>query len=139
MMAAPLEVLLAEDNPGEVCLVRDARSGDGSAHRLHVVHDGEAALAFIRDGRPPVDLALLDLDLPREPGLEVLAEIKGDAALRRTPVIVLSESDAEPDVTSAYDAHANCYVRKPTDVDELMEAIGAIERFWLRHVRLALR
>lgn len=133
------EILLVEDNPGDVRLVAESLGGRRAVHGLHVVSDGEAAIAFVRAGNPRPDLVLLDLGLPRRTGLEVLAELKGDPDLRRIPVVVLTGSAADPDVTRAYDAHANCYVQKPTDLDGLMEAIAAIELLWLRPVRVARR
>jgi chemotaxis family two-component system response regulator Rcp1 len=131
------EILLVENNPGDVRLVAEGLRARGSEQRLHVVEDGEAALSFVRAGRPRPDLVLLDLNLPRKAGFDVLAEMKGDPLLRRIPVIVLSGSAAKPEMARAYDSHANCYVQKPMDLDDLMQAIAAIEFFWLRHIRLA--
>jgi two-component system, chemotaxis family, response regulator Rcp1 len=137
-----VHILLVEDNPGDVRLMREALTHNGgSNNKLLVVEDGEQALRFLRRTEPYADsvrpdLIFLDLNLPRKDGREVLAEIKVDPSLRRIPVIVLTTSEAERDVHRAYDLHANCYVRKPTDLDEYLEVIRACENFWLRIVRL---
>ena len=134
-------ILLVEDNPGDVRLMREALSPTSTSKKLTVVEDGEQAIRFLRrvdpfaDAARP-DLIFLDLNLPRKDGREVLAEIKSDKGLRRIPVIVLTTSEADRDVLRAYDLHANCYVRKPTDLDEYLSVIRACESFWFNIVRL---
>ena len=133
-------ILLVEDNPGDVRLMREALSPTGSK-KLVVVEDGEQAIRFLRRANPYADsprpdLIFLDLNLPRKDGREVLAEIKADTSLRRIPVIVLTTSEADRDVHRVYDLHANCYVRKPTDLDDYLAVIRACENFWLHIVRL---
>ena len=140
----PLRILLVEDNPGDVLLVQEALREAAFAVELHVVGDGEEALGFLTrgpgfEGTPEPDLVLLDLNLPRKSGREVLAEVKADADLRHLPVVILSTSTAEDDVAAAYDHHANCYVAKPNDLDKLVSVIRAIEAFWLQVVRLPRR
>ena len=137
----PLNVLLVEDNPGDVRLMREALRDGGAAKNLNAVENGEEAIAYLRRESPfadvpKPDLIFLDLNLPKKDGREVLDEIKGDNNLRRIPVVVLTTSEAERDVCRAYDLHANCYVKKPSDLDEYMEVIRACENFWLRIVRL---
>lgn len=134
-------ILLVEDNPGDVRLMREALSPNGVSKKLIVAEDGEQAIRFLRRAEPFADsarpdLIFLDLNLPRKDGREVLAEIKSDTMLRRIPVIVLTTSEADRDVDRAYDLHANCYVRKPTELDEYLSVIRACENFWLRIVRL---
>jgi chemotaxis family two-component system response regulator Rcp1 len=137
----PLNILLVEDNPGDVRLMREALSQLHSTHRLDVAMDGEEALAYLyRTGnfanalKP--DLIFLDLNLPRKDGREVLAEIKSNESLRRIPVVVLTTSESERDVYKAYDLRANCYIRKATDFDEYLSVINSCQDFWLRIVRL---
>jgi CheY-like chemotaxis protein len=136
-----VEILLVEDNPGDVRLTREALR-DGRIHtHLSVAADGEEALAFLRrQGRfgdaPRPDLILLDLNLPRRSGREVLAEIKRDDTLRRIPVVVLTTSAAEQDVLASYDLHANCFITKPVDFDQFIRVIKSIEDFWLTIVKL---
>ena len=137
----PVHVLLVEDNPGDVRLMREALRNGDPAKRLDAVEDGEEALAYLRrlhpySQVPKPDLIFLDLNLPKKDGREVLSEIKQDDALRRIPVVVLTTSEAERDILRVYDLHANCYVKKPTDLDEYMEVIRACENFWLHIVRL---
>ena len=136
-------ILLVEDNPGDVRLMREALlSGDRAAGKtLQVVEDGEQALWYLQrrerfKDAPRPDLIFLDLNLPRRDGREVLAELKKNAELRRIPVIVLTTSESENDIQNAYELHANCYVRKPTDLDEYLTVIRACESFWLTIVRL---
>jgi CheY-like chemotaxis protein len=123
-------VLLVEDNPGDVRLVREVLADAPEAIQLRVAPDGESALTMLRGGSHP-DLVLLDLNLPRTGGLEVLTELKGDPALRRVPVVVLTSSAAEHDVLGAYDRHANCFVTKPLRLDDFVDAVRAIAGFWL--------
>ena len=137
----PLYVLLVEDNPGDVRLMREALRAGTSTRKLDAVEDGEEALAYLRRRHPYTDaprpdLIFLDLNLPRKDGREVLSEIKQDDKLRRIPVVVLTTSEAERDISRVYELHANCYVKKPTDLDEYMEVIRACENFWLHVVRL---
>jgi CheY-like chemotaxis protein len=136
--AAPpqtVEILLVEDDPGDVVITREALALSRIDNNLHHVSDGDEALAFLRrqgshaDAARP-DLILLDLNLPRVDGREVLAAIKGSADLRRIPVVVLTTSSAEEDVTSSYDLHANAYVTKPVDFDEFVSAVRQIDDFW---------
>ena len=135
------EILMVEDNPGDIVLTQEAFREGRLAHRLSVVEDGEEALRFLRkQGRyqdaPRPDLMLLDLNIPKKDGRELLAEVKNDPSLRHIPVIVLTTSDAEQDVWRAYKLHANCYLTKPLDLDDFLEKIRSIEEFWLTIVRL---
>jgi CheY-like chemotaxis protein len=137
----PIQILLVEDNPGDVRLTREVLK-DGRIHNeLNVVVDGVEALAFLRrEGEYAdaglQDLVLLDLNLPKKDGREVLKEMKADPALRRIPVIILTSSSAELDVQSAYDLGANCYITKPVDFDQFVTVVRSIEDFWLAIVRL---
>jgi CheY-like chemotaxis protein len=138
---APIEILLVEDNPGDVRLTREALKDGRVHHNLHVVADGVEALAFLRGtgvhaGAPRPDLILLDLNIPKMDGRQVLAEIKVDPDLVRIPVVVLTTSKAEEDIARSYDLHANCYINKPVDLDQFMTVVKAIEDFWLTVVRL---
>jgi chemotaxis family two-component system response regulator Rcp1 len=139
--ARTVRLLLVEDNPADVRLLREALVGWRVDVILEVAGDGEHALRVlgeaVRGERELPDLILLDLNLPRKNGAEVLAEVKSDPGLRRIPVIVLSGSAAESDVLGAYDLHANAYVRKPRDYPGLRELVSSIERFWLEHALLA--
>lgn len=137
----PIEVLLVEDDPGDVLMTTEALGASNLEHRLHVVDNGEDALGFVRRqgtyaDAPRPDLVLLDLNLPRVNGGEVLAAIKGDAGLRQIPVIVLTTSDAERDVVSSYDRHANAYVTKPVDFEAFLAAVRSIDDFFLGTARL---
>jgi len=137
----PIEVLLVEDNPGDVRLTREALK-EGKVHNnLSVAPDGVEALAFLRrQGRyadaPRPDLILLDLNLPKKDGREVLEEIKSDPALRSIPVVILTTSEAERDIARAYDLHANCYITKPVDLDQFITVVKSIEDFWFTIVKL---
>ena len=139
--AAPVEILLVEDNPGDVRLTREALKGGKIWNQLHVVEDGVAALDFLQR-RPPhqdaprPDLILLDLNLPKKDGREVLAAIKADASLKLIPVVILTTSQAEEDVIRAYALNANCYVTKPVDFLQFTRIVQAIESFWLTVVTL---
>ncbi len=132
-----LNVLLVEDNPGDARLAQEAwREGDVPC-QLHHVTDGVEALAYLRrksgfEEATRPDLILLDLNLPRKNGPEVLAEIKADLSLRRIPVVVMTTSMAEPDVLRCYDLHANCFVPKPVDLDDFITVIQSVARFWGR-------
>jgi len=138
------ELLLVEDNPGDVRLTREALKGSRLLTNLSVAPDGQAAMDFLhRRGShseaPRPDLILLDLNLPRKNGGEVLAELKGDDNLRRIPVIVLTSSRSEADVLGAYEHNANCYCTKPVQLEEFIELVGSIESFWLNLVTLPPR
>jgi len=137
----PVEILLVEDNPGDVRLTMEAFKEGKIYHNLRVAGDGEEALAQLRrEGahaeHPLPDLILLDLNLPKKNGSEVLHAIKRDEALKRIPVVILTTSAAEQDVVKAYDLHANCYITKPVDLDQFITIIKSIESFWLTVVKL---
>jgi CheY-like chemotaxis protein len=137
----PIEVLLVEDDPGDVLMTQEAFVDYKVANRLTVITNGEDAIAFLRkQGRfadvPTPDLVLLDLNLPRRDGREVLRDIKGDPELRRIPVVVLTTSEAEDDILASYDLHANAYVRKPVDFEQFVAAVRAIDDFFITVVRL---
>ena len=140
-MGRSIVILLVEDNPGDVRLIQEAFR-DGKTHAsLQVVEDGKEALSFLRrEGAyahaPRPDLILLDLNLPKKDGREVLLEMKGDGHLRRIPVVVLTASHAEEDILKAYDLRANCYVTKPLGFDRCIEVARSIEEFWLTVVTL---
>ncbi|MEO0073914.1 MAG: response regulator [candidate division WOR-3 bacterium] len=141
MEGRPVEILLVEDNPGDVRLTQEALREAKVRNNLNVVGDGEEAIEFLRrrnrwaDAARP-DIILLDLNLPKKDGRAVLAEIKADAELRRIPVVVLTTSKAEEDVLRSYDLHANCYVTKPLDFEQFINVVRSIEEFWLQVVRL---
>lgn len=137
----PIEILLVEDNEGDVRLTKEAFRDNKMKNNLNVVRDGVEAVAFLRRqsnyaGAPRPDLILLDLNLPKKDGREVLEEIKSDEDLKRIPVVVLTTSKAEEDILKAYDLHANCYVTKPVDLDEFVKVVKSIEEFWLAIVKL---
>jgi len=130
-----------EDNPGDVRLTQEALTDGKVRNNMQVVEDGVEAVAFLRRegkyanaSRP--DLILLDLNLPKKDGREVLAEIKADEDLRRIPVVVLTTSKAEEDIFKAYDQHANCYITKPVDLDQFIAVVRSIENFWFTIVKL---
>ena len=139
--ARVIEILLVEDEPGDVRLTVEALRAARVRNRIHTVEDGVEALDFLRR-RPPYadvprpDLILLDLNLPRKDGREVLAEIKADPALRTIPVVVLTTSCARDDVLRSYDLHANCFISKPMDFNEFSAVVKSIEDFWLTVARL---
>jgi two-component system, chemotaxis family, response regulator Rcp1 len=140
-MFRPVEILMVEDNPGDVRLTREALKEGKIANNIHVARDGVEAMAFLRrEGEcasaPRPDLILLDLNLPRKDGREVLAEIKADSDLKRIPVVVLTTSKAEEDIIRAYNLHANCYITKPVDLDRFITIVRSIEDFWLTIVQL---
>ena len=131
----PFEILLAEDNPGDVRLTREALRNTSISHNLYVVPDGVEALAFLlHQGNyatvPKPDLILLDLNMPRMDGRRVLTYIKADAELRRIPIVILSSSQNESDVQSSYDLQANCYITKPSDFDQFIKVVKEIQEFW---------
>lgn len=135
------EILLVEDNPMDVELVTEALASWESPARLSVVEDGDAAVNFLRRvgtyaAAPTPNLILLDLNLPKRTGVEVLEEIKSDPLLAEIPVIVLTTSDRESDVKRAYRLHANCYLTKPLEIPEFIDKVKAIEQFWIHCVRL---
>ena len=139
-----IEILMVEDNPADVRLTVEAFRDAKVLNNMHVVHDGEDALAFLRregkhSGAPKPDLILLDLNLPKKDGREVLTDIKNDPELRRIPVVVLTTSDDEKDVLKAYDLHVNAYITKPVDLDQFIKIVEAVEDFWLSVVKLPPR
>jgi len=140
-IAKEIEILLVEDSPGDIRLTIEAMK-DGKIHNhLSVVNDGEEALAYLRrQGQyakvPRPDLILLDLNLPKKDGREVLREIKQEEDLKRIPVVVLTISTAEKDILKSYDLHANCYVNKPVDFDQFTHVVKSIEDFWFSVVKL---
>ncbi len=137
----PVEILLVEDNPGDVRLTIEGLNEGKVKNNLRVVEDGAEALAYLRregkykDAVRP-DLILLDLNLPKKDGREVLSEIKADADLRHIPVVVLTSSKAEQDILKAYSLHANCYITKPVDLDQFIAVVESIEDFWFTIVKL---
>jgi CheY-like chemotaxis protein len=136
-----VEILLVEDNPGDARLAKEALKDAKVRNSLHWVEDGVEAMTFLhRQGKyadaPRPDVILLDLNLPKKDGREVLAEVKEDGDLRRIPVVILTVSDAEEDIIKTYNLHANCYIRKPLDLDRFIEVVKAINEFWLTIVRL---
>jgi chemotaxis family two-component system response regulator Rcp1 len=139
--ARPIQVLLVDDSPADVRLTREALGEGKISSQLSVVGDGVEALRFLRrEGAyatvPRPDLVLLDLNLPRKSGREVLEEIKSDPDLRRIPVMVLTTSRADEDLNTAYSLHANCYIRKPVNLDEFLDVVRSIEQFWFTIVTL---
>jgi CheY-like chemotaxis protein len=137
----PIEILLVEDNPADVRLTLETMKEVKVANRINVVTDGEQATAFLlRKGEyqdaPKPDLVILDLNLPRKDGREVLADLKGDPNLRRIPVVILTTSTRDEDIFTAYDLAANCYINKPVDLDEFNKIVQSIENFWLTIVKL---
>jgi chemotaxis family two-component system response regulator Rcp1 len=137
----PIEILLVEDSPGDADLAREALDGAKVRNTLHVVGDGEEAMAFLRRQGPYANaprpgVILLDLNLPKKDGREVLAEIKHDPDLKRIPVVVLTISKDEEDVLRSYNLHANCFITKPIDLDQFLKVVHSIEEFWLTIVRL---
>jgi chemotaxis family two-component system response regulator Rcp1 len=139
--SALLQVLLVEDNPGDVRLTREAFK-DAKVHlEMHVVGDGVEAMEFLHRrgkyaGKPRPDLILLDLNLPRKDGRDVLAEIKGDSGLMTIPVVILTTSASDVDIESSYLLHANCYISKPVDMEGFLTVVKSIDDFWLSVVKL---
>ncbi len=140
----PIEILMVEDNPGDVRLTVEALKEGKVRNNLYTVEDGEEALRYLRRQgqyaeaiRP--DLVLLDLNLPKKSGREVLAEIKEDPKLKRIPVVILTVSEAEQDILKSYNLHANCYITKPVNLDRFIEVVKSIEDFWLTVVMLPPR
>lgn len=136
-----IEILMVEDNPGDVRLTLEAFKDAKVRNHVHVAQDGVEAMKFLRkeapfEGVPRPDIILLDLNLPKKDGREVLAEIKKDQDLRRIPVVILTTSRAEQDILETYNLHANCFITKPVDLDQFMHVIQIIEDFWLTIVKL---
>jgi CheY-like chemotaxis protein len=131
-----IDILLVEDNPGDVELVREALKEGKVRNKLHVASDGVEALQFLRRAAPCPDLILLDLNLPRKNGREVLEEIKTDPKLGIIPVVVLTSSREEEDILRTYKLHANCYITKPVDFEQFLKVVKSIEDFWLAIVKL---
>lgn len=140
-MGRAAEVLLVEDSPGDVRLTREALKEGKVRNNLSVVSDGVEAMEFLRrEGKyadaPRPDIVLLDLNMPRKDGREVLAEMKGDESLKRIPVVILTTSEAEQDILKTYDLHANCYLTKPVDLEQFISIVKSVEDFWLTIVQL---
>jgi two-component system, chemotaxis family, response regulator Rcp1 len=138
------EILLVEDNPGDVLLTKEAFREGGFKHRLSTVQDGEEALLFLKklppfENAPRPDVVLLDLNMPRKDGRELLADVKSDPSLMLIPIIVLTTSEADQDIRNAYLLHANCYLTKPIQVNAFLEKMNSVEEFWLNIVRLPTR
>lgn len=138
-----VQILVVEDNPGDVDLMKTALKRSKILIDLHVVQDGVEATSFLfRTGKyanvPTPDVIFLDLNLPRKNGQEVLAEIKTDSELKKIPVVVLTSSTADEDILRSYNLHANCFVSKPVDFDQFMKVVGSIENFWLSVVKLPM-
>jgi CheY-like chemotaxis protein len=141
MQGKMIDILLVEDNPGDVRLAQEALKESKVRNKLFIVEDGVEAMMFLhQQGKykdaPRPDLILLDLNLPRKSGREVLTEVKTDENLKRIPVVVLTVSKAEEDIAKCYDHHANCYITKPLDFNQFIEVTKSIEDFWLNIVRL---
>ena len=141
MQVEPIMILLVEDNPGDVRLTREALKDMKMHNELYVVPDGVEAMCFLRQETPyqdatRPDIILLDLNLPRKDGREVLAEIKVSDSLKRIPVVVLTTSDDDRDILTSYNLHANCYITKPVDIRRFIEIVRNIENFWFTIVKL---
>lgn len=137
----PIDILLVEDNPGDARLAKEALYDSKLKNNLFIVNDGVEAMSYLRkEGKyakmPTPDLVLLDLNLPRKDGREVLKEIKEDVDLKRIPVVILTMSRAEEDVLKSYDLHANCFISKPIDLNQFLKVVHSIEDFWLTIVKL---
>jgi chemotaxis family two-component system response regulator Rcp1 len=136
-----VDILLVEDNEGDARLAMEAMRDSKIRNKLHHVSDGEEAMAFLRkEGKyakaPRPDLVLLDLNLPKKDGRQVLAEIKIDDSLKRIPVVILTVSSAEEDILKSYNLHANCFITKPIDLSQFMKVVRSVEDFWLTIVKL---
>jgi chemotaxis family two-component system response regulator Rcp1 len=137
----PIEVLLVEDNPGDVRLMQEALKDAKVHNNLHVVHDGDEAMSFLRregkhSGSPEPNLIMLDLNLPGKDGREVLDDIKNDPVLKHIPVVIVTTSAAEEDILKSYRLHANCYMTKPVNIEQFIKVVHAIEDFWFTIVKL---
>ena len=140
-LGRPIEILLVEDNPGDIRLTQEALKESKLMNHLSIVHDGVEGLAYLRRQGPYAqaaapDLVLLDLNLPKKDGREVLRDMKNDSDLRRIPVVVLTTSKAEEDIVRSYENHANCYIHKPVDFSQFMAVVQKIEDFWFTIVKL---
>jgi two-component system, chemotaxis family, response regulator Rcp1 len=138
---SPVEILLVEDNPGDVRLTLESLAENKVRNNLHVARDGEEAMAFLHQDDPfgdvpHPDLILLDLNLPKKDGRQVLAEVKADPLLKHIPVVILTTSSAEEDVKKAYNHYANCYIAKPVDLEQFISVVRSVEEFWLTIVKL---
>ncbi|MBI5557101.1 MAG: response regulator [Deltaproteobacteria bacterium] len=136
-----IEILLVEDNPADVLLMEEAMHDAGSCNKLHVVNDGEEAMAYLRGqgvyaAAPRPDLVMLDLNLPKKDGREVLKEIKEDSGLMHIPVIIISTSQSEEEILNSYRLHANCFISKPVDLNKFIAIVQAIDDFWFSVARL---
>ena len=139
--AEPIHILIVEDNPGDARLAVEALTEGKVSNKLSIVQDGVEAISFLRrengySDAPRPDLILLDLNLPKMNGKDVLAIIKEDSKLKRIPVVILTTSDADQDIYATYDLHANCYITKPVDFDQFINVIQSVEDFWLSIVKL---
>lgn len=137
----PIEILLVEDSPDDVLLTQEAFEESKIVNNMHVVEDGVEALKFLnKEGeykdKPTPQLVLLDLNLPKKSGIEVLKDIKTDPDLKKIPVVILTTSKAEEDIIASYQLHANCYIKKPVDLNKFLEVVQAIESFWFSVVTL---
>ena len=137
----PIEILMADDNKGDVRLTLEALKGAKIRNNVHVVENGIEALAFLRkEGKysnvPRPDIILLDLNMPKKDGREVLLEVKSDPGLKTIPIVILTVSQAEEDILKTYNLHANCYISKPVDLDQFVKIVRSIEDFWFTIVKL---
>ena len=137
----PVKILLVEDNPGDVLLTKEALLEGKVYNELYVANDGLEALAFLRredehQDAPRPDVILLDLNMPRMDGRELLAEIKEDPSLKRIPVVILTTSTADEDILKTYELHANCYITKPVDLSQFIKVVQSVEDFWFSIVKL---
>ena len=140
-MGEIVEILLVEDNPGDARLTLEAFKEGKVRTNLNIVDDGQKAMDYLRKegkyaDKPRPDIVLLDLNLPKKDGRQVLAEVKADSDLKLIPVVILTTSRAEEDILNTYDHHANCYITKPVDLSQFMEVVKSIENFWLTLVKL---
>ena len=140
-MASPINILLVEDNPADARLIKEVFKDTKAKTNLYVVKDGVEAMAFLNqefeyEDIPRPDVILLDLNLPRKDGREVLKELKEDEVLKCVPIVILTTSSAEEDIIRTYNNHANCYITKPVDFDQFLKVINSIEDFWLKLVKL---
>jgi len=143
-LSSPIEILLVEDNPGDIRLTQEVLKEGKVQNTLSVVENGVQAISFLRkeneyQDAPTPDLILLDLNLPKKDGREVLLDIKNDPELKKIPVVVLTTSQAEEDILKVYDLNANCYISKPVDFGQFIDVVKSIENFWLSIVKLPTR
>jgi chemotaxis family two-component system response regulator Rcp1 len=141
MNVVPIDILLVDDSPSDVLLTREALKDARIANDLSVARDGEEAMDYLRQqgehaDKTRPDIVILDLNLPRKDGREVLREIKGDDSLRRIPVVILTTSSSDRDIGECYDSYANCFLTKPIDFDEFIDVVRSMEHFWISVVRL---